>query len=308
MPRDWEQAFRTWSKPSSDTEADKQDNAIRMIKDAIWEYVPLRTYDISVFAQGSYRNNTNVKQESDVDICVCCNDTFWSDYTFADYGAVQAGVSDAPYTYNQFKNDVQSALEQKFGKDGVRRGAKAFDVRPNTYRVDADVLAAFAHRRYQKKTPNLLTGGYIYDYSKPVGAEFISDTGIRVVNWPEQHYTYGVLKNKLTGYRFKSAVRVLKNIRYDMDDAGVKAAKAVPSYLIECMLFNVDDRAFEKNSSVELMQSLIVECYKATATDEACRAWLEVNEMKYLFHLTQPWTRTQAHEFFLAAWGYCEFK
>jgi hypothetical protein len=40
---------------------------------------------------------------------------------------------------------VQAALEAKFGKDGVTRGNKAFDVHPTGYRVDADVVTAFAY-------------------------------------------------------------------------------------------------------------------------------------------------------------------
>src|SRR5712691_8151711 len=92
--------------------------------------------------------------KSDVDICVCCMDTFFCDFTFADYGKAEANVVDTTYSYAQFKNDVQGALEKKFGKRGVSRGNKAFDVHENTYRVDADVVAAFARRLYRKRTFN----------------------------------------------------------------------------------------------------------------------------------------------------------
>jgi len=48
-----------------------------MVGQAVREYAPLRAHNINVITQGSYRNNTNVRQESDVDICICCADTFF---------------------------------------------------------------------------------------------------------------------------------------------------------------------------------------------------------------------------------------
>jgi len=310
MARDWKSVFETWTKPSSDTEAEKQGNAESMIRDAIRAYDPLRNRDIRIIPQGSYRNNTNVKQESDVDVCVCCMDPFFYDYTFADYGMTESNVVAAGYSYAEFKNNVEAALVKKFGKAGVRRGQKAFDVHANTYRVDADVIAAFAHRRYQKKSYNIMIGGYTFPHTEPEGTQFFPDgSGVAIVNWPEQHYTNGVAKNKATAYRFKSVVRALKNLKYEMEVSGNdtqrQAAKATPSYLIECLVYNVD--AFADGSCYGMVRDAIVNCYSATKEDETCKRWLEVNENKWLFHATQPWTRSQANNFLLHAWGYAEF-
>ena len=68
MTRDWETTFRLWSKPSSDTEEEKCNNTERMIRAAISESPVLSKRNVEVFAQGSYKNNTNVRQDSDVDI------------------------------------------------------------------------------------------------------------------------------------------------------------------------------------------------------------------------------------------------
>jgi hypothetical protein len=51
---------------------------------------------------------------------------------------------------------VQAALVRKFGLAGVHRGDKAFDIHANTYRVDADVVATFAHGQYEQKQYNAL--------------------------------------------------------------------------------------------------------------------------------------------------------
>lgn len=65
MGVDWEQTFRNWLKPSSETESTKAENAERMIRNAINESQTLTTKDISVFSQGSYRNNTNVREDGE---------------------------------------------------------------------------------------------------------------------------------------------------------------------------------------------------------------------------------------------------
>lgn len=303
---DWEQTFRNWSKPSSDSECEKQENAERMIGEAIRAYEPLKPRDIKIVPQGSYRNNTNVRQESDVDICVCCMDTFFTDYTFADYGESETRAVDSAYTYAQFKNEVQAALDAKFGTQGVKRGDKAFDVHANTYRVDADVVAALAYRLYTKKEYNFLSGGYWTPYLQPPGAKFIADSGKVIINWPEQHYANGVEKNKRTGGRFKFIVCAVKRLRFYLIEKEVKAADPVASYLIECLLYNVPDSVFGGDSYKDNVQNALLTCFSATKSEGNCAKWLEVNERKYLFNTTQPWTRQQAYDFVLAAWSYVE--
>ena len=282
-----------------------------MIREAIDAHDPLKGRKIKVIAQGSYRNNTNVKQESDVDICVCCMDPFYTDYEFAGYGDAEVGNQTATYTYAQFKNEVEAALRKKFGNLGVKRGDKAFDVHANNYRVDADVVAAFAHRRYLQKYHNLLLNAYMPWYTEPEGTQFFADSGKKIVNWPEQHYKNGAEKNKRTGYCFKLAARALKNLKYEMESQGnaaqKQAAKEAASYLIECLVYNAPDSMFTSDSYYSIVRNIIIHCYNATKRDEDCKSWLEVNEMKYLFHPTQPWTRAQANTFLLEAWRYGEF-
>jgi len=310
MPRNWEQVCQTWIKASSDTECDKQENAVRMIRKAVDEYDALAQREIKIIAQGSYRNNTNVRQESDVDIAVCCIEPFFADYQYANYTMQDVGNYVTGYTYAEFKNQVEAALVKKFGAGGVGRGDKAFDVHANTYRVDADVVATFAHRRYQPAQAGPLFGSLIRDWTKPEGTQFFADSGGNaIVNWPEQHYTNGVAKNKATNLRFKSVVRVLKNLKYDIEANGnaaqKQAAKQAPSYLCECLMYNVPD--FAAGSPRFMVRTAIHYAWNQTRTDEACAKWVEVNGMKWLFTAAQPWTRAQANLFLGHAWEYGEF-
>lgn len=79
MP-DFEDTYVSWGKGPGTTEQAKCDNAETAIRKALAAHEKLSEMDISVFAQGSYRNRTNVKQDSDVDICVRLNSTFFPQY------------------------------------------------------------------------------------------------------------------------------------------------------------------------------------------------------------------------------------
>jgi len=307
VPRELEEKFQRWSNPPSETEARKLANAQSMVNDAIRDYEPLRSHEISIIPQGSYRNNTNVRQESDVDICVCSVDTFYSDFQFADYSKSEAGLRDVSYSSAQLKNDVQAALERKFGKLGVSRRNKAFDIHENTYRVDADVVAAFAYRRYLKRTYNPLLGMNVTDFINPPGTKFFCDDGTPIINWPEQQYANEVQKNVRTGRRFKSIVRVVKSLKYEMAEAAIAGDESISPFLIECMAYNTPDNIYGDESFVDNVRDWTIWCYGATKSDADSLNLLESNELKYLFRPGQPWTRQQANDFTLAVWNFCGF-
>lgn len=298
MSNNWEDTFRVWAKPLSDTAQAKCENAERMIRAAIRESPAFQQRTIEVFPQGSYRNNTNVRQDSDVDICVRCMDTFFYDFNFAQgYTSTDAGITPSSYQFAEFKNDVEAALVKKFGQRGVTRGNKAFDVHENAYRIDADVIACFEHRRY---TYRRVDGSYHYES----GTEFSPDTGPRIVNWPEQQYQNGVAKNDATGRRFKAVVRVLKSLCNQMAEDGEAAAKPIPSFLIECLVWNVPSNLFGHDSYMQDVREILIYLYNNTKDDSPCSEWGEISELKYLFRGPQPWTRPQANAFILRAWQY----
>jgi hypothetical protein len=134
---EWEETFQGWSAPPSSTEQEKCANAEGAITKAVQTDQQLGSKRMTVFAQGSYPANTNVRLDSDVDVCVLCRNTFFFDLPKGkrreDYGITPATLSFADY-----KNMLQAALVGRFGQGGVTRGNKAFDVHSNTYRVDAD--------------------------------------------------------------------------------------------------------------------------------------------------------------------------
>jgi predicted nucleotidyltransferase len=145
MSRNWEATFASWGAPPSNTEQTKCENAERAIGKAINASAKLSVKSIDVFTQGSYANRTNVRQDSDVDICVLYTGAFFPDYSMSEgLSDSVLGYSNArAYPYAEFKNDVEAALVSCFGSGSVKRGKKAFDVHANAYRIDADVVACF---------------------------------------------------------------------------------------------------------------------------------------------------------------------
>lgn len=301
MARDYETDFRNWAAAPGITEEQRCKNAIKAIKDAIRKSPKLEGRNTLVFVQGSYRNRVNVRQDSDVDVGVMLYDYFLSQYPEGMKNS-DFGNHTVDYGYKQFKNELEEALVAHFGGDAVHRGNKAFDIKENTYRVDADVVPLFEYRHYWK------------DKSHRCGVALIPDRGGRIQNYPErlleswprtpQHYENGVSKNSDTGRSYKAIVRILKKLRNEMDDLGHASAKSIPGFLIECMTWNVPDQRFSKSSWDARIQSVLGHLWTNTKDDDLCKEWTEVNNFKYLFRVSQPWSRAEAHTFIDAVWDY----
>lgn len=296
-----EDTFLAWSKGPADTEKTKCEKAENAVREAIKASSDLQDLDIKVFAQGSYKSRTNIKQDSDVDICICCYESFFGDYP-KDTTRETFGHTAASLKYSDFKDMVESALKSYFGKNGVTRGNKAFDVHANSYRIDADVVPTFEHRRYTGNTNPNGTDHYLS------GVGLKPDKGNLIINWPDQHYDNGVVRNSETSRKYKRAIRILKRLRNNMQEEKISEASDVASFLIECLVWNVDVKAFERDTYTAVVRHVIADLYNRTRKDEDCSEWGEVNELKYLFRASQPWTRQQANSFLHAAWNYIGYK
>jgi len=300
MSNAWESSFSTWANGPGKTEAEKCDNAETAVRKAIQSYEPLTGWDISVFAQGSYKVRTNIRLESDVDICVRLDSpTFFAKYpegkTREDFGNTKGTIAFADY-----RNLIDEALSKYFGKGSVFRGEKAFDIHANTYRVDADVVPALEHRRY---TGRLNPDGSHHFYR---GVAFNVNGGGNIVNWPDQNYVSGNEKNSATNRRYKRVVRILKNLRTYMHSKDVAAANDISSFLIESLVWNAPNYCFSSDEYWENVKSVLAFLITNTRVLDTCNKWVEVNEMKYLFRSSQPWTFEQAHAFVSAAWQFLQ--
>lgn len=266
-----ENELQGFSKPLSASETERCKHAISMIRDALkkqgftsGEIQRIANQDaafivhlkkgslesITVFVQGSFANNTNVKAHSDVDIAVINEAVFRTKHRFGvtdtDYGFAPSST-----TAKQFKNEVQNALEAKFGND-VTRGNKSIKVCGNGYRVDADVVPALRYRDYSDDWNN--------DKSNYIGGiVIVPDKGGSIVNYPEQHIELGRQKNNKTNHYYKKMVRIAKKIKLLMEDEGYSSAKTTSSFFIESLIWNIPNSYFTKYSSLKFIFEDIIE-------------------------------------------------
>lgn len=297
MTQHLENKCQTWAQSPSQTETERAENAEQMVRNAVNASSKLNTRNIKIFLQGSYRNRTNIRRESDVDIGVLCYDVYFPEYP-SGMSAASLGHNDASYTYAQFKNEVGEALMSYFGAGAVTRGGKAFDIKETSHHVEADVAAFFEHRRYH------INGNYL----SGVELRPDNDNSLRIINWPEQHYENGNSKNNRTSRAYRALARILKSLRCEMEDGNIPAAKPITSFLTECLIWNVLDDDFAHSDFKGDLRAALMFLYQNTTTDQLCQEWGEVSELKYLFRPQQKWTRKQANDFIVAAWNHMGFK
>lgn len=290
----WQDTFLVWAEGPSDTEQEKAENAENVVSEALKNDDKLSEMDFKVFVQGSYRADTNVRLDSDVDICILLKDSYFYDLQFSDLTHEQEPGQPPTITFADFKNEVEQALVRHFGRSQVTRGNKAFDIHANTYRVDADVVPAFAHRRYSQGKD--IYGNHKYDE----GIAFIPDQGGRIENWPEHTHENGKWKDEQTRGRYKQVIRVLKTLRNRMQDKKISEANDVGSFLIESLTWNAPNSLFNNSSLESDVEAVLSHIFENTYELENCQEWGEVNELKYIFKAT-PGVREKANDFSFAA-------
>jgi hypothetical protein len=305
MPTISEDQLSSWTQPAFNNEDEKRASTERMIREAVRGHALLRTLPIDVYAKGSYRNNTNVRRDSDVDVAV-----EYTGITFSEYGpntsrdevwrAQGLQAYSGPFRnavtgtteINRFKNAVGEALVAAFGPNHVTRHNKVFTVRESQRSLAADVVPCATYRHYWSPT-NFNEGIRLLPDRSP---------GFYIHNYPQQHYDRGVAKNEATSRRYKSVVRILKNLENRMVADGV--SPVVASYLIESLVFNAPNSAFSYATWGQRVREVLAHAWADTKEAGCETRWLEANNIKYLFHQHQKWTREEARTFVHAAWQY----
>jgi predicted nucleotidyltransferase len=79
---------------------------------------PIKGKDYEVYLQGSYKNDTNIRGDSDVDVVVQLNATFGRDLAVLPENQkrlYEAAHSSATYLWDNFRKDVLQALRSYYG-------------------------------------------------------------------------------------------------------------------------------------------------------------------------------------------------
>jgi hypothetical protein len=317
----WELKLSRWAQGPGKVEAARCLNAQRVVSECLRDGGLLERYNAEVFVQGSYANRTNIPTESDVDICVVSRNPFIATYPFGltqqHYGHLPSAV-----LFSTYRADVERALKARF-KAEVQRGNKCFSIRSNTFRVDADVTASFQYREYRFKESatydafGTLGGSFGWraplisdteDTDYDAGCRFYSDFGEEITNWPQQHIRNGIIRNSETAKRYKRLVRIMKRIQVEATSTGKLASKLLPSYAIECAVYNVSASSLTATTYYEAVRSTLLEIYQAATKPGFALHWVEANGRKRLFDSRQPWSQPTFATFASAAWNLIGFQ
>jgi hypothetical protein len=312
---EWEARFAFWQKPASETEEAQIASAATRIRRAVGRSRDLAQRSWTIIEQGSYRNNTNTRAESDMDLCVCLTDAFFTDGPPGDVPTLTELARVAmPFTFEQYRAHIAWCLQQEFGEAAVTFGTKAIHLHKNdAERINADIVPAY---RFELYGPRLAP--FLNRSAPELGVALLTRSGQRVTNFPEQHYRNGCAKNDLTARRYKRVVRILKRLRNHMaDNSDLPPAlraqvRATASFLIESLAYNCPQELFRH--AVIYDDVVAVLGHLSAALQGQLRAsflglfgydhWVEVNGVKPLFAADQAWNVQGAAQFIAAARAY----
>lgn len=268
-------------------------NTYAIIKSALENVsAPYYSKDYNIFLQGSYGNDTNIYADSDVDVVIKLESTYYSDLSnlseneLALYNSKRTAAS---YSYDEFKTDVIKQLRAEFGSN-VKPGSKAIFVQGANSRRDADVIAAAEFRKYLR-FQNFSNQDYIE------GICFWAKDGTKIINYPKLHSKNCTTKHQATNSWFKPVVRIFKNMRNSMIGKGYIEEGLAPSYFLEGLLYNVPNDKF----GMTYAQSLVEIINWISHADHS--KLLCANEQYYLVHPTSPvtWRKEKLEEFLAAS-------
>jgi hypothetical protein len=278
-----ENQLETWASQGPPTQFTDTYNRIR--SHLLDGGAPYPLADTEVFLQGSYRNDTNVYGDSDVDIVLCHTGAYVKDLSRLspdDRGAYDsANVAAVTYGYADFRRDATAYATGLYSNMNV--GKKALYIPgANSGRRNADVLIAFQFRRYHefKSWQNQR-----YDQ----GVCFFPAGGSLIENFPKLHSDNCTAKHQNTKGYFKPMVRIFKNIRNTMISKGLLADGVAPSYFIEGILYNVPNEKFRGT-----YQQTLIDCFNYIATADRDKL-VCANYMHWLVRDSSPTSWTAAN-------------
>ena len=207
------------------------------------------------------------------------------------------GLYDTGLTYwqgiQEMRRQIIRELSRRFGASNVdSSGNKA--IRPKKLpgsRADVDIVPAFTYYW-------VVWDSDASKYQVKEGVAILGNDLNWTYNFPEQHHTNGIAKRVRTKYRFKRNVRILKRLRDEPVDTNQLEPKQAPSFLIECLMYAVEDECFlvEADDRYDRALRILHRLEECLNDSNWVSNVTEINEIKYLFRPTQPWNVNDARK------------
>ena len=216
------------------------------IREALDAYKGLSQFKYEIFLQGSYKNDTNLGGDSDVDVVVRLASKLKPRVVALSGEQLQENGSHrfVLERWQSFRDQALKAMRARFGK-AVKSGRKTLKLPKGKIPADADLVVTLS-------------------YKEGIGF-YLPDERRWVVSYPQQHHQRGLKKEKATNERFKRTIRMFKAARNQMVSKRALTKEDAPSYFIECLLYNVPDSRFAQ---------------ELAPTYEGILAWLKTAKLK----------------------------
>jgi hypothetical protein len=297
----WNDRFEHWERPESDTEYDRIIRARDMVQGALADNNWLNAEGCRLCQQGSFTNRTNTRGESDIDLRVQHRHIL---VEYADGVDRQAAYAAAGYfspggsfrdKLTDMRAQIVSDLQGTFGRGAVdASGKKAIRVKGlEGSRAEVDVVPAFRLHFIEQVQQGFMPPRFI----TTEGVALLDTIGGWTYNFPDQHIANGRDKRSRTGHQFKKVVRTIKRMQRDMMNYDI-TDKRVPSFLVECLVYLVEDEFFtvpgdDRYGRIKRVLQRVNELINGPNVGRL----LEINDRKFLFHPTQGWQLNDAQEF-----------
>ena len=230
-----ENQFKIWAQPGTVTGAKNTHAAIR---NALGRYQWREDVRYRTYLQGSYRNNTHLRRQSDVDVVVELTSFPIRDGSLlpdSQKGLLDRKFPEPEYGWRQFRRDVLRAITAGFGASRVREGRKTLKLVMESPDIPVDVVVAVRYLKYSE-----YSGQRSYKNMEGMGL-YLPTESRWTVSYPHIHRRNGVGKEKATNWWFRRCIRMFKNARAQLVEEGRLAPATARSYQIECLLYNVPD-------------------------------------------------------------------
>ena len=230
-----ENQLKIWAQPGTVKGAKNTHAAIR---NALARYEWPEDVRYTTYMQGSYRNSTHVRRQSDVDVVVQLTSLPVRDGSLlpdSQKRLLEERFPRPEYGWRQFRRDVHKAVTTVFGESRVREGKKTLKLVMESPDIPVDVVVAVRHLKYSE-----YFGQRSYKNIEGLGLYLPTETRW-TVSYPHIHRRNGVKKEKSTGWWFRRCIRMFKNARTQLVEEGRLGPATARSYHIECLLYNVPD-------------------------------------------------------------------
>lgn len=254
-----------------------------------------------VFLQGSYKNDTNIHVESDVDSVVLHKECFLFDisrltnqdkhlFLSSITRQIPQGLNYLTSSGRKFainlihtsRQDIIKCLINNLPKEYIKLGNKAVTILPGRYRHrrKLDLLIAIPYRLYSS----------LVDYEEGVCFYNRKENKLNI-NFPKQHSKYLTEKNKRSNGLLKPIIRIYKNSHKYLIDNNLLQKGIASSYDIECMIYNVPTAYFKTN-----YQETLINCFDYLQNTDKSN-FVCPNQQLYLFRNESSWTKSKCEYF-----------